>query len=187
MKSADRAFGAGILAAICAINISARADDVTMRPYVSLSPTFTFADSHRRSDDGLGGMLGAGIPLNRFFNVEVGGAYSRFASDSNKANNSAWRETLAQVEGQFYYSRNPAFAPYFALDLGNAHEKRLVSHNTESALFAGAGFGAMHYFKAFNHDFAVRGDVRYHWVDTKNEHFAAGSGVSRFNEPMLGI
>jgi len=51
---------------------------------------------------------------------------------------------------------------------------------------ADAGVGAIHYFKVFNTDFGVRGDVRYRWVDTDSSKFP-GKNVNRFGEPVVSL
>src|SRR6202007_21922 len=90
--------------------------------YISESLLYTFSDNSRHSDNGVGGMLGGGIPINRFFNIELDGAYSHYNADDS-AGSTPWREYLAKVDGQFFYSRNPVFAPYFGIGMGFARER----------------------------------------------------------------
>ncbi len=63
--------------------LPAHADDVAMRPYISESLMYTFADDSRHSDGGIGGMLGGGVPINRFLNLELDGGYSHFNANSD--------------------------------------------------------------------------------------------------------
>jgi OOP family OmpA-OmpF porin len=191
MKTLKKLYAFSILGLAASVPVGAAlaADDVTMWPYVSGSMTYTFADSHRHSDDGIGGVLGGGIPLNRYFSVELDGGYSSFGADHKIAGSQPWHEYLGYVEGQYFYSRNPKLAPYIALDLGNAHEHLSGLNQSESVFFAGAGFGALHYFRLFNTDLALRGDFRYRWIDTKGSHFGGvpGDGVSSFGEPVISV
>jgi OmpA-OmpF porin, OOP family len=164
--------------------LPAHADDVTMRPFISESLMYTFADDSRHSDGGIGGMLGGGIPINRFYTVELDGAYSHFNANDD-AGSSPWKQYLAKIDNQFYFSRDPAFSPYFGLGLGYSKEK-LDNSGSDGAFMADAGVGAIHYFKVFNTDFGVRGDVRYRWVDTDGSKFP-GKGVNRFGEPVVSL
>ena len=158
--------------------------DVAMRPYISESLMYTFADDSRHSDGGIGGMLGGGVPINRLINVELDGGYSHFNHNSDSGSE-PWQEYLAKVDTQFFYSRDPVFAPYFGVGLGYAKEK-LKNIGNDGAFMADAGVGAIHYFKIFNTDFGVRGDVRYRWVDTESSKFP-GRGVSTIGEPVISL
>jgi len=167
--------------------LPAHADDVSdvaMRPYISESLMYTFADDSRHSDGGIGGMLGGGVPINRLINIELNGGYSHFNHNSDSGSE-PWREYLAKVDTQFFYSRDPAFAPYFGVGLGYAKEQ-LKTIGNDGAFMADAGVGAIHYFKVFNTDFGVRGDVRYRWVDTESSKFP-GRGVSTIGEPVVSL
>ena len=162
----------------------AHADDVAMRPYISESLMYTFSDSSRHSDNGIGGMLGGGVPINRFINLELDGGYSHY-NHNDDAGSSPWSEYLAKLDTQFFYSRDPAFAPYFGVGLGYAKEQ-LKNIGNDGAFMADAGVGAIHYFKVFNTDFGVRGDVRYRYVDTQSSKFP-GHNVNTFGEPVLSL
>jgi OOP family OmpA-OmpF porin len=159
-------------------------DDVTMRPYIAESLMYTFSDSSRHSDDGIGGMLGGGVPINRYFNLELDGAYSHFNAN-NDPGSSPWRQYLAKVDGQYFFNRNPAFEPYFGLGLG--YSKDSLSGSGDSGSFmADAGVGAIHFFQIFHTDFGVRGDARFRWVDADGSKFP-GKGVDHFGEPVLSL
>ena len=159
------------------------ADDVTMRPYISESLMYSFSDK-RRSDGGIGGMLGGGMPVNRWFNLELDGAYSHF--NANKDSGSEpWQEYFAKVDGQYVLDRNPQFEPYVGVGLGWVKES-LKNVGNDDAFMADAGVGAYHFFKIFNADFAVRGDVRYRWADTKSARFP-GRDVGHIGEPVVSL
>jgi len=164
--------------------LPAHADDVAMRPYISESLMYTFADDSRHSDGGIGGMLGGGVPINRLINLELDGGYSHF-NHNDDVGSEPWQEYIAKLDTQFFYSRDPAFAPYFGVGLGYAKEQ-LKTIGNEGAFMADAGVGAIHYFKIFNTDFGVRGDVRYRWVDTESSKFP-GRGVSTIGEPVISL
>lgn len=174
--------GAGLLVAAA---LPAQADPVSMRPYISESLMYTFADSKRHSDDGIGGMLGGGVPLNRLFNVELDGAYSHFNHDGSIANSAPWKQFLAKVDGQLFFSRDPAFSPYFGIGGGYAKDV-LKDVGNDASFFADAGVGAIHFFQIFHTDFGVRGDFRYRWTDIDKAKFP-GKDVSSFGEPVLSL
>ena len=164
--------------------LQAHADDVAMRPYISESLMYTFANDSRHSDGGIGGMLGGGVPINRFLNLELDGGYSHFNAN-NDVGSSPWREYLAKLDTQFFFSRDPNFAPYFGVGLGYAKEQ-LKNIGNDGAFMADAGVGAIHYFKIFSTDFGVRGDVRYRFVDTESSKFP-GRSISTLNEPVVSL
>jgi OOP family OmpA-OmpF porin len=164
--------------------LPAHADEVSMRPYISESLMYTFADSHRHSDGGVGGMLGGGIPINRLLNLEVDGAYSHF-NKNNDVGSNPWNQYLAKLDGQFFFSRDPAFAPYFGV--GGGYSKNVLKNvGHDAGFFGDAGLGAIHFFKVFDTDFGVRGDVRYRWTDVDKSKFAGKVGGS-FGEPVLSL
>lgn len=165
------------------VAVPAGADDVTMRPYISESLMYTFSDK-RESDGGIGGMIGGGVPINRWFNLELDGAYSHF--NANKDSGSEpWQEYIGKADGQFVLDRNPEFEPYIGVGLGYAKES-LKNIGNDGAFMADAGVGAYHFFKIFNADFAVRGDVRYRYVDTESSKFP-GRDVGHLGEPVVSL
>lgn len=180
MRSGLIASGLALAAAL-----PAHADEVSMRPYISESLMYTFADNDRHSDNGIGGMLGGGIPINRLLNIELDGAYSHFNANDDAGSN-PWKQYLAKLDGQFFFSRDPAFAPYFGI--GGGYSKNVLKNvGQDAGFFADAGVGAIHYFKVFNTDFGVRGDVRYRWTDVDKAKFPGTKVSSNFGEPVLSL
>jgi OOP family OmpA-OmpF porin len=166
-----------------------QADEVSMRPYIGESLMYTFADSKRQSDNGIGGMIGGGIPLNKLFNIELDGGYSHFNHDGSIAGSDPWKQFLAKVDGQLFFSRDPAFSPY--LGVGGGYSKEVENRvGNDASFFADFGVGAIHYFKIFNTDFGLRGDVRYRWTDIDKAKFPTPAGrkeVDSFGEPVLSL
>jgi len=163
----------------------ARADNVAMRPYVAQSLNFVFADSGRRSDDGVGGYLGGGFPLSEHFNVELGGLYYHFNHDKSKTGSEPWKEWQQQISAQYFFSRNPAFAPYFGVSVG--HTKEILKNNgTDSAFFTEADLGAIHYFKIFTADFGVRASAGFRFMNPDDSKFPVQYG-GKFGEPIVTL
>ena len=165
--------------------LPAHADEVSMRPYISESLMYTFTDDDRRAENNFGAMLGGGVPINRLLNLELDGAYSGFGSDDS-VGSSNWKQYLAKLDAQFFFSRDPDFAPYFGI--GGGYAKNVMKNvGSHAGVFADAGVGAIHYFKIFNTDFGVRGDVRYRWTDVDKNKFAGRINGSSFGEPVLSL
>ena len=172
---------------------SAVALDAPMRPYLAESLNYTFADSSRHSENGLGGYFGGGFPLSQYFNIELGASYTHFNDDS-KSDSQPWREFLEQGGAQFFFSRNPAFSPYIGVNVGHATEVLTHHGGKDSALFTDVGVGVIHYFKIFDGDFGVRVGAAYRWVfndDDKfpgrdNDNFSSGD-VKNFGEPVISL
>ena len=190
----NKLFRYGLMCAAVAVSGQAAATSVAMSPYIAEDFTYTLSSHSRHSEDGIGGYIGGGIPLDRFFNVEIGGSYSHFNPKGSEFGSQPWEEFLGHVEGQYFYSRNPEFAPYLLLGGGYATEKQLHTGDIEHTWFGDAGFGAVHYFKVFGINMGVRGDARFRFVDTKSEHFPAaevangGAGtVGKFSEPVFSV
>lgn len=159
---------------------------VPMKPYMSSMLSYQVADDSRQSKNGVGGVLAGGIPLNKFFNVELGGSYTGFKPDS-EAPSYRWRDYAAKIDGMFFYSRNPAFSPYFDLGGGNTTDVNSTAGKAKDhAWFADAGVGAFHYFSMFKTPFALRADARYRWTFIDDSKFP-GLGVSDFKEPIFSI
>jgi len=175
-------FGAGAI--FLGLSGIARADDVAMRPYIGESLNYIFADNSRNSENGLGGTLSGGIPLSQHFNIELGGTYAHFNHDGSPGSE-PWREYTQQLGGQYFFSRDPALAPYFGVNVGHSTEV-LTQGGKDSTFFTDAGLGAIHYFKVFNTDFGVRASAAYRWTFVDSAKFP-GKGVNTFGEPVLSL
>lgn len=157
-----------------------------MRPYIGESLVYTFADSGRNSDNGVGAYLGGGIPLNQWFNIEFGGTYDHFNADKGSPPSDPWRQYGANIEGQYFFTRSREFSPYFAL--GGGYTKDVLKNvGRDSTGHAVAGVGAIHYFKLWKTDFGVRGDARYRWTFIDDAKFPGRNVGSSFGEPVLSV
>ena len=184
----NKSMVAGILGAGMAVvaALPAQADDVTMRPYISESLLGVVRDSSRVANLGIGGMLGGGIPINRFFTVEIDGAYTHFNGNSGDDTSATWRQYLGKVDGQFYFSRNPAFSPYFGVGVAFVKE-RLHDSGSDSTWAVDPGVGFLHYFQVFHTDFAFRADARYRIEHIDSSKFPAKYDLGTVNEPVFSV
>jgi OmpA-OmpF porin, OOP family len=182
----------GLAAALLAATLPALAvaDDylpAPMRPYIGASADYIFAEHEhgRMSDNGAGGYAGGGWPLNRFFNIELGGYYTHFQGDDEFDGRGKWKSYGARFDGQFFYSRNPEFSPYFAVGLGEERDSVVDEPIKFNSFFEDVGGGAIHYFKIGDFDAGIRGDVRYRYVHLDNKY--VDQPVHHFGEPVFSL
>lgn len=155
-------------------------DNIEMRKYLSLDYNHVFRDNDRNSLDANGVSVGFGLPLTKLWGLEASAFFNDFDRDSTHLAN--WGEYGAKLDGMFFYSRNPAFSPYFGLGLGGVHSKEGASNQSSTDPFVDAGLGFFKYFAIGSHDFAVRADARYRWLDTHNIN-----GVGSLGEPVVKV
>ncbi len=132
------------------------------RLYIAPSLSHTFADSDRRSDDGWGGGLALGKPINPDWNLELaltGSSLDRDAGGHYKL----WG---LGVDGLYFFDRDAGFAPYAVVGLGALRTD--VSGRDDTGLMANAGFGVM---KQLSENVALRADARYRWDDNSTDAF----------------
>lgn len=152
-----------------------------MRPYASVMYDTPFSDSDRKAKTGLGGSLGFGAAINKYWGWEVGGFYDG-AKGKGTPGASSWREYGGKVDGMFFFSRDPSFSPYTAIGVGGMENHRKATDNKSFNVFADAGLGFFKYFPIGSYDVAFRADARYRWVDAKG---IPGNHV--FGEPVVRV
>lgn len=136
------------------------------RLYIAPSLSHTFADSDRRSDDGWGGGLALGKPINPDWNLELaltGSSLDRDAGGHYKL----WG---LGVDGLYFFDRDAGFAPYAVVGLGALRTD--VSGRDDTGLMANAGLGVM---KQLSENVALRADARYRWDDNSTDAFNKSS------------
>jgi OOP family OmpA-OmpF porin len=156
-----------------------------MAPYIGDSLQYIIHSPTRHSENGFGDYIGGGWPINRFFNVEVGGYYNHFQPNDQFGGLFKWHTWGGRVDGQFFYSRNPAFSPYFVVGMGEERDHLETAGNDFASFFADAGFGAVHYFKIGNIDAGVRADARYRYVDLADKF--VDQPIHHFGEPVFSL
>lgn len=187
MKNTTRA---AIAATLVGLALPLHAEEVLdKRPYLSPMFAYTFEDADRDSEAGLGFALAGGKVLNKYWNVELGAFWQKFKADNTAAGDD-WTDFGAKVDGLFFYSRNPAFSPYFGIGAGVQHtvlKGAGGANDTEPLVDAGLGF--FKYFKIGTQDLAFRADLRYRWVglDKIESAAAANPGLDDLAEPILKV
>ena len=132
------------------------------RLYIAPSLSYTFADSDRRSDDGWGGGLALGKPINPDWNLELaltGSSLDRDAGGHYKL----WG---LGVDGLYFFDRDAGFAPYAVVGLGALRTD--IAGRDDTGLMANAGLGVM---KQLSENVALRADARYRWDDNSTDAF----------------
>lgn len=157
--------------------IPAAAQEQEMRTYINGGYVHILEDG-RGSDDGQGVYLGIGSAYNQYIGFEYSAFYHEFDRDG-AANPNSWREFGGKVDGMLFYSRNPAFSPYFGVGLGFTNNK-ITGGNEEADTLVDAGVGFFKYFTA--PDLGLRVDLRSRWVELNST-----PGFSSFTEPILRV
>lgn len=185
MKNVTRAVFAATLASM---TLQAHAADIDTRPLLSAMYSHTLNDEDRASENGQGWYLGAGKVLNKYWNLELGAFQSKF--DARTAGGNRWTDRGGKLDGQFFYSRDPAFSPYFGLGLGAQRtEQRTASTSvSDTGALVDAGFGFLKFFDLGGRDVAFRADARYRWLFLDDAKFRnAGRGIDNLGEPIFKV
>ncbi len=125
------------------------------RLYVVPSANYTFADSDRQSDDGWGGGVALGKPINPNWNMEL--ALSGSSLDYKTGGGDYDLKGLG-VDAVYLFDRNADLTPYGVLGAGLLRTDIPGSDGT--GLMANAGLGVM---KRLSDNIALRADARYRW------------------------
>ena len=183
MKTATRA---ALAATLVGLALPLHAEEfLDKRPYISPMFAYTFDENDRGSEEGLGGYLGGGKALNKYWNVELGTFYSRF-NDRVGAKGALWREFGMKLDGQFFYSREKAFSPYFGLGAGVQQTDVLGTGVKDTQPMFDLGYGFVSWFEVAGMDFGLRGDARYRWafLDNISNRYPQ---VQELTEPIVKV
>ena len=127
-----------------------------------------FADSDRNSDDGMGFFVGAGIPINRYFNVDFSAHHHDIGGDGGPD----VAENGAKADFLFYYSRKRLFSPYVGVGAGYLRSRPDNTDSTDGGVFLDTGLGFQSY-PFLDGKLGVMTDARYRWL---NRVIAVGQG-----------
>jgi OOP family OmpA-OmpF porin len=113
----------------------------------------------------------------------LGSYYSRF---NVAAPGARWREVGLKLDGQFFYSREKSFSPYFGLGAGVQQTDVLGTGHRDTQPMVDTGLGFLSWFEVFGTDMALRGDARYRWAFL--DHIEnAFPNIDQLNEPVLKV
>jgi len=174
---------------LLALSLPLHAEDwsaIASKPYISEMLSYQIANSDRQSDNGVGGVLSGSIPINKFFNIELGGAYTHFNGDGSTPSY-VWKDYDTKLDGLFFYSRNPKFAPYFDLGVGLEKLRNKTTSQADSAWYGDAGVGFIKYFHLFGSPFGFRADARYRLTFADSAKFPGTTVSGTMGEPILSV
>lgn len=155
--------------AVCLAGV-AHAEPHALRPYFDIGPKFTFADDDRFTDDGVGFHFGAGVPLHRYFGLELNLGQSWFDADGS-VGSVDWDERAVETNALFTYPLSRGWVPYASIGVGLV-ESDLdgLGDTLDTSYSYGAGI-----FKYFN-TVGARLDVKFRETDLNDS--LGGSGVA---------
>lgn len=184
MKTATRA---ALAATLIGLALPLHAEEfLDKRPYVSPMFAYTFDENDRGSQEGLGWYYGGGKALNKYWNAELGTFYSRF-NDKNGTPGALWREYGIKLDGQFFYSREKSFSPYFGIGAGVQRTDILGTGVKDTQPLIDAGLGFISWIDVAGFDVGLRGDARYRWAFLDKVDDFTGGSPDQLNEPILKV
>ncbi len=142
------------------------------RYYVNPFGTYTFADSDRSSDDGWGGGLALGKPINRWINLELRASYESLSGNRSGAYAGGGYDNIPFGIDALVFFRRTGLQPFLILGGGGIREQTGGSSaalgtavvyqpgRTATGWMANAGVGLLY---PFNDTVSGRIDGRYRW------------------------
>jgi OOP family OmpA-OmpF porin len=88
------------------------------RWYVAPFASFTWADEDRGTDDGWGGGMSVGKPINKWLNLEVRTMYSKLIRDNGQGDFNIWD---IGADGLLFFRRE-GFQPFLLGGIGTTHD-----------------------------------------------------------------
>ena len=138
----------------------ALAAELDTRLYLTPSVNFTVTDSdwyHKQGiDNDFGFGLGVGKAISQSWNLELNANYAAY---NIKNSTGTLKNTGLGLDALYIFNRNASFTPYAVVGVGGVQTRAPGISETNWA--ANAGVGAMKWIK----DIAVRGDVRYRYIN----------------------
>ncbi|MES1999977.1 MAG: OmpA family protein [Pseudomonadota bacterium] len=136
----------------------ALAAELDTRVYIVPSVNYTVMDNDWRAEDDFGFGLGVGKPITEHLNLELNGTYGEYNRNSGLTGNV--KNTGLMFDALYIFNRDAGFSPYLVAGAGGVQSRATGLSETNWA--ANAGVGVM----SWMHDIALRGDVRYRYLDS---------------------
>ncbi len=182
MKTTTRAALAATLVGL-ALPLHAQ-DFYDKRVYVAPAVTYTFDEKDRNSKQGLGFYFGGGKPLTRQWNAEFGVFQSKF-DNNDVVGGARWHELGFKLDGQYFYSRERGFSPYFGVGAGVQRNRSRTLGLTDTGPMIDAGLGFISWLDMSGYDLGIRMDGRYRWAFL--DEIKDATGINQFNEPIVKL
>ncbi len=159
-----------------------------MRPYLSGMAVYVPQIDRRdapgadTTDAGQGVQLGGGFALDEYFGLELSAFGTRFSSDDGGDID----ELGGKLDILFFYSRKPAFSPYFGLGIGAVETALDAAEESSTNAFTDVGLGLMRFFSLGGLDLGLRAEARYRRIFLDEDDLGAG-GFSDPEEAVLRL
>ncbi len=168
-------------AMVLAISFGApAAADVDSRTYLIPAISYVNADEDRLADDNGGLQLGFGKAVSEHWNMEfslVGDVLEQTDTDNK------YEQAGVLIDGLFFFTRNPAFAPYMVVGAG-AMNTAFAGDNNNTNPMANVGFG---FFRQLTRGGTqLRLDARYR-VDEDGRTVPGGETHERFEDVVVNL
>ncbi len=177
-KKVLHAFPAMALAA--SFGAQAVAADLDTRTYLVPALSYIGADEDRLADDNGGLQLGFGKAVSPRWNMEfslVGDVLEQTDTDYK------YEQAGVLIDGLFFFTRNPAFAPYMVIGAG-AMNTAFAGDNNNTNPMANIGFG---FFRQLTQGGTqLRLDARYR-VDEDDRTVPGGEAHERFEDVVVNL
>ena len=148
----------------------ALAADLDTRVYIVPSVNYTVMDSDWRAEDDFGFGLGVGKPITEHLNLELNATYGEY--NRNSGLNGNVKNTGLMFDALYIFNRDAGFSPYLVAGAGGLQSRATGVDETNWA--ANAGVGVM----SWMHDIALRGDVRYRYLDSVGDVHHMGDWIA---------
>lgn len=136
ITSGHKLLAAALLAGSATVGFAA---DTNTTPYMGIMGTYLFPDQDRGVDDGFGGTLLFGFPVNSYFVPEIN-LYG-LRADRNYANGYDKAFGGGVNFNVFPFSRNVAVAPFISIGGGAENDRtQVIGNKTSGVAHAGGGF-----------------------------------------------
>ncbi len=176
-KRVLRVLPALAVAGVVAAPVSA---DIDSRTYIVPAISYVGADEDRLADDNAGLQLGFGKAVNDRWNMEfslVGDVLEQ--TDTNYE----YEQAGVLIDGLFFFTRNPGFAPYAVIGAG-AINTSFAGDNNNTNPMANIGFGFFRQLTSGGTQ--LRLDARYR-IDEDDRVVPGGEAHERFEDWLVNI
>jgi OOP family OmpA-OmpF porin len=159
------------------------------RWYVNPFGTFTIRDGDRNANNGWGGGLAIGKPINRWINLELRGAYEKLNANENQA--PGGYENIPFGVDALIFLKRTGLQPFVLLGGGGIREQTgggliltpagpaYEAGRTATGWMANAGLGVLY---AFNDTVSGRVDARWRWTNNPTN---TGNSGNDFNDYVI--
>ncbi len=172
-----RVLPAMVMASAFAAPISAEVDN---RTYIAPAISYVGADDDRLADDGAGLQLGFGKAVSERWNMEfslVGDVLDLADGDDE------YEQAGVLIDGLFFFTRNPAFAPYAVIGAGALNTSFAGDSNNTNPM-ANIGVGFFRQLTAGGTQ--LRLDARFR-IDEDDRSVPGGETHERFEDWLVNV